>query len=52
MQKKRFDARIEVSRLEKLRDYAELKKKTMTQIVEELIDSLPDLNRSEDGKAA
>lgn len=40
MEKQRLSMRVEVSRIEKLRLYARHKKKTMTQIVEDWIDTL------------
>jgi hypothetical protein len=39
--KERLSLRIEVSRLEKLRLVAEERKKTMTQLIEDWIDRLP-----------
>jgi predicted DNA-binding ribbon-helix-helix protein len=39
--KERLSLRIEVSRLEKLRLVAEARKKTMTQLIEDWIDRLP-----------
>ena len=41
MKKKPLSLRIEESRLEKLKQYASLKKKTMTQLIEDWIDRLP-----------
>lgn len=41
MQKKPLSLRIEESRLEKLKQHASLKKKTMTQLIEDWIDRLP-----------
>ncbi|MBD2016750.1 hypothetical protein H6F96_22635 [Microcoleus sp. FACHB-53] len=41
MQKKPLSLRIEESRLEKLKQYASQKKKTMTQLIEDWIDRLP-----------
>ena len=43
MKKKPLSLRIEESRLEKLKRYADLKKKTMTQLIEDWIDRLPPL---------
>jgi hypothetical protein len=40
MKKEQFSIRIEVGRLEKLRLYARHKRKTMTQLVEDWIDTL------------
>ena len=40
MSKERLSLRIEKSRLEKLREYAKAKKKTMTQLIEDWIDRL------------
>ncbi|AFZ45163.1 hypothetical protein PCC7418_3040 [Halothece sp. PCC 7418] len=40
MQKQRLSMRVEVSRIEKLRLYARYKRKTMTQLVEDWIDTL------------
>lgn len=40
MIKDRFSIRIEKERLQKLRDVAEQRKKTMTQLVEDWIDTL------------
>lgn len=39
--KKGFNIRVEIGRLEKLRAVAAEKKKTMTQLVEDWIDRLP-----------
>lgn len=39
MQKQRLSIRVEVSRIEKLRLYARYKRKTMTQLVEDWIDT-------------
>jgi predicted DNA-binding ribbon-helix-helix protein len=39
--KERLSLRVEVSRLEKLREVAEERKKTMTQLIEDWIDRLP-----------
>ncbi|AFZ45714.1 hypothetical protein PCC7418_3604 [Halothece sp. PCC 7418] len=39
MQKQRLSMRVEVSRIEKLRLYARYKRKTMTQLVEDWIDT-------------
>jgi predicted DNA-binding ribbon-helix-helix protein len=39
--KKTLNVRIEVSRLEKLHEVAEERKKTMTQLIEDWIDRLP-----------
>jgi len=39
--KKTLNVRIEVSRLEKLHQVAEERKKTMTQLIEDWIDRLP-----------
>jgi len=44
MKKKQLNLRIEEGRLEKLKRYAELKKKTMTQLIEDWIDRLPNLS--------
>ncbi len=41
MKKKYFNLRLSERRLNKLRTYAVNKDKTMTQIIEEFIDSLP-----------
>ncbi len=41
MSKKRLDVRMSERRLNKLRQYAASKDKTMTAILEDLIDSLP-----------
>lgn len=41
MNKKPLSLRIEESRLEKLKRYADVKKKTMTQLIEDWIDRLP-----------
>lgn len=38
--KKRIGLRIEETRLEKLHKLADLRKKTMTQIIEELLDNV------------
>jgi hypothetical protein len=46
MNKKQLNLRIEEGRLEKLKKHAELKKKTMTQLIEDWIDRLP---KSEEG---
>ncbi|MBW4544165.1 MAG: hypothetical protein KME25_06950 [Symplocastrum torsivum CPER-KK1] len=43
MKKKPLSLRIEENRLEKLKGYANLKKKTMTQLIEDWIDRLPPL---------
>jgi hypothetical protein len=40
---KRFNANLSVKRLEKLRKYSESKDKKMTAILEDFIDSLPDV---------
>lgn len=40
MQKQRLSIRVEVSRIEKIRLYARYKRKTMTQLVEDWIDTL------------
>ena len=40
MNKKKFGIRIEVERLEKLHHVAEERKKTMTQLIEDWIDTL------------
>lgn len=41
MKKKRLEIRISERRLNKLRIYAAIKDKTMTAVLEDLIDSLP-----------
>jgi predicted DNA-binding ribbon-helix-helix protein len=41
--KKRLSVRVEESRLEKLRRVADAKKKTMTQLIEDWIDRLQEL---------
>lgn len=41
--KKDLHIRLSEKRMSKLREYAVLKDKTMTQIIEELIDSLKDV---------
>lgn len=43
MDKKQLNLRIEEGRLEKLKKYAQLKKKTMTQLIEDWIDRLPNI---------
>jgi hypothetical protein len=48
MIKERLSLRITKSRLEKLRKYAESKEKTMTQLVEDWIDSLPKTGDTQD----
>lgn len=40
MQKKQFSIRVEIGRINKLRQVAANRKKTMTQLVEDWIDSL------------
>ncbi|AFZ43075.1 hypothetical protein PCC7418_2503 [Halothece sp. PCC 7418] len=49
MDKQRLSLRIETSRVEKLRLYARYKRKTMTQLVEDWIDTLemPNYNDTE-----
>lgn len=42
MKNKRVDIRLSERRMNKLREYAVVKDKTITQVVEELIDSLPE----------
>jgi len=49
MKKKPLSLRIEESRLEKLKQHASLKKKTMTQLIEDWIDRLP-THTDTDGK--
>jgi hypothetical protein len=46
--KERLSLRIEISRLEKLRLVSEDRKKTMTQLVEDWIDRLPNPKSSEE----
>jgi predicted DNA-binding ribbon-helix-helix protein len=46
--KKTLNIRVEESRLQKLRDVAEERKKTMTQLIEDWIDRLPNPRKSED----
>ncbi|AFZ11322.1 hypothetical protein Cri9333_0340 [Crinalium epipsammum PCC 9333] len=45
-----FKMRMSIRRLNKLRLYAATKDKTMTQVIEELIDSLPtvEINKNSD----
>lgn len=43
MKNNQFRLRMNDERMDKLRLYARVKGKTMTQVVEELIDSLPDV---------
>jgi predicted DNA-binding ribbon-helix-helix protein len=45
--KERLSLRIEISRLEKLRAVAEERKKTMTQLIEDWIDRLPNPPKSD-----
>ena len=47
MQKQRLSIRVEVSRIEKFRLYAKYKRKTMTQLVEDWIDT-PELPESKE----
>ena len=42
MKRKRLEIRISERRLNKLREYAVIRDKTMTSIIEDLIDSLPE----------
>ena len=51
MKKEQFSIRIEVGRLEKLRLYARHKRKTMTQLVEDWIDTLELPEGKEDTKS-
>jgi uncharacterized protein (DUF1778 family) len=44
MSKERLSLRITVSRLQKLRRIAEAKEKTMTQLIEDWIDTLAEKN--------
>jgi len=45
--KKTLNVRVEESRLQKLRQVAKTRKKTMTQLIEDWIDRLPSPSREE-----
>jgi len=45
--KKTLNIRVEESRLQKLRDVAKERKKTMTQLIEDWIDRLPNPNKDD-----